>query len=123
MNQTRSAGPEAPTTGAELVASQPSGQAARRFRLLARLGGGKYSTVWRAALVGESETPEVAVKVMARGLTDDERAAFMDEVLRLNSLASYGRKSGLQGDQEEPLVPRVLGYSHTPVPFFAMTLA
>src|SRR5690349_15506359 len=134
MPQTPPVLPEVPAAGAELVASLPPGQAGRRFRLLERLGGGKYSAVWRAELLGaqvaalqvtasQVTAPLVAVKVMAPGLSDGERTAFMDEVERLNGLASYGRRSGLQLEREELLVPQVLGYSHKPVAFFAMTLA
>jgi hypothetical protein len=99
--------------GTELEA--PNG---RRYRLLAYLGGGKYSEVWRAHVVGEPER-QVAVKIMASALNEKERRIFAREAERLLSLARA----------EEILGLRVSGHSLVPTieaiadEFFVETLA
>ncbi len=106
-----------PREGVELQV--PNG---RWYRLLARLGGGKYSVVWKAEAVDEAGNL-VAVKVMAPGLDEKARRLFIREAYTLLTIAQAEEALGLQLD-EASLVPAVeaIADEYDP-PFFVETLA
>lgn len=76
--------------GTELKA--PNG---RSYRLLHRLGGGRYSEVWQAQVVDEPER-QVAVKIMVSAPDERERQIFAREAEILLHLASVEEAMGLR---------------------------
>ena len=106
-----------PEEGKELSAS--NGQ---QYRLTARLGGGRYSEVWKAEVIGQPGQ-SVAVKIMVPGLDDEARRLFVREAYVLKMLAQAQRTLGLSLDNG-PLVPIVeaIADNHDP-PFFVESLA
>lgn len=101
------------------VLEGPRGQ---RCRLLDPLGGGQFSEVWRAELLGDTRQ-EVAVKILTGDLGEEERRIFLREVEVLANLARHEQALDLQVGGES-LFPQVFftAADHTP-PFFAEALA
>ena len=89
-----------PGEGMELQA--PNGH---RYRLLARLGGGRYSEVWKAAAVDQSGRL-VAVKIMVPGLDEKARQLFVREAYTLLAIAQAEEALGLRLEGAS-LVPAV----------------
>ena len=88
--------------GAVFVGRQAS------YRLVERLGAGKYAQVWKADMVtGESPAGAVALKVMNLGLTEQEQIQFNSEAEVLATLQKYERDHGLLVEGQS-LVPAVL---------------
>ncbi|MGC8837864.1 MAG: hypothetical protein ACP5UM_05555, partial [Anaerolineae bacterium] len=81
-----------------------------QYRLLRRLGGGKFGEVWLAEVLrGAEDFPrEVAVKIAHPDLPEGDWKAFEDEPLTLHLLAAKLRERQADAVEEDWLIPMVL---------------